>query len=161
MWTLRYWFKNATSHIEIVASASGSDFLVSVPAATTAVYPPGHYGWTATVDKGTDKYQVGSGQTEVLPRVDTTGLLDQRSDARQIYDDLVAMYKSRTSSSSGGGGIQHYQIGDRQITYKTSEELIKDIEYWRAQVAAEEAAAQIAAGLGNPRRLYTRFGSAS
>jgi hypothetical protein len=44
-WVLKYRAKNAAGGFEIVAAADGAAHLVTVPAATTAVYTAGIYDW--------------------------------------------------------------------------------------------------------------------
>lgn len=158
-WTLKYWLVNATSHIEITATADGTTHAVSVAAATTAGYAAGDYDWVATVESGSEKYQVCSGRIKVLPRIDQAAALDLRSTARKILDQLEADYQSR--AAGGGGFVASYSVSDgaftRAMQFKVEEDWIKAIEYWRNQVRMEEAAASIAKGLGNPRRFYARF----
>jgi len=158
-WTLKYWLKNALNHVEITAIASGSDHLVAVAPATTAVYAAGDYDWTATVESGVEpdiaRWQIGQGRLSILPRVDTTGVLDGRSTARKILEQLESAYL--TYSASAQGTVQSYTIGDRSMTFQTTAEFVQQIEYWRGQVRREEEIESVAKGLGNPRRLYTRF----
>lgn len=153
-WALKYWLKNADAHIDVTAGASGSDHLVNIVAADTRAFAAGCYDWIATVESGADVFQVGSGRIEVLPRIDTAGVLDGRSGARRILEQLEAAYEAY---SAGGVHVAQYTIGDRTMQFKEAGDFIKAIEYWRGRVAQEDATAQIAAGLGNPRRVFVRF----
>ena len=45
-WTLKYRFINAAGKIDITATASGTDHLVSVTPTTSAAYTAGDYTWT-------------------------------------------------------------------------------------------------------------------
>lgn len=94
-WTLTYRFRNATSFFDVVASADGDVFSVSVPAATTAAYTAGRYDWFAFVDDGTDRYQVDSGQVDVLADVAAAAAFDARNYAQRIVDAIEATLENR------------------------------------------------------------------
>lgn len=160
VWQLRYWYKNASAHFEITAAASGVDHLVSHTASQTAGIIAGMYDWVATVeDLAThlEKWEVATGRLEVLPVATTMDAGDLRTTARRILEQLEASYADYMTN--GQGMVQSYQIGDRQMEFKSSSEFIQAIEYWRGQVAVEDAAEAIASGMGNPRHVYVRWGA--
>ena len=157
-WTLKYALRGAGS-IDITAAASGSDFLVTLPAATTAAYVIGAYSWSAYVEQGAERYTVASGSVAIKENPTAAALVgvETRSESQVILDNLLAAYKTYTASQ---GAIKRYQIGDREMEFKDSVSLIKDIQYWRLQVANEKQASRLAAGLGgNPNRILTRYTS--
>jgi hypothetical protein len=164
-WVLAYQFKNATDHFELTAAQSGtsSDHLVNSAFAATAAIVPGSYGWTASATSGVDRFEVGSGRITILPNTVNTGLLEERSTARQILYQLEARYLDFRTNQSSSGAVLSYQIGDRQMTFgdpqQFVESLIKDISYWRNKVWLEDASQSIAQGLGNPRKTFVRFGA--
>lgn len=156
-WTLKYRFKHQTlAGFEIVATASGANHAVSVLASTTTAYAAGSYAWFSWVESGVEKYSIDQGTTQVLadPRSGTAAAtLDQRSDARIIYDDLMAAYKVYTASN---GRIQAYTIGSRSMTFHSSADLLTQLNFWKARVANETVAERLRNGLGTGNKIYVR-----
>lgn len=155
-WTLKYRLINAAGALDITAGASGADHAVTVAAAVSTTWQPGRYTWQSYVTSGAQRFTLATGVMEVLPDLAKQAAgYETRSTARVILDQLEAAYK--TYITNGQGHIQKYQIGEREMWFRSASDFIKQIEYWRSQTASEDAAAAIAAGLGNPRRLYVRF----
>ena len=155
-WVLKYRLINAAGKIDIVSTASGSDHLVSVTAATSAGWAAGTYSWQAFVEKATERYTVGNG-TMVVGRnlaAEAAGF-ETRTTAKQILDQLEAAYKDYCTN--GQGLVQRYTIAEREMWFKSAADFIKAIEYWRNQASVQAATEAVALGLGNPRHLYVRF----
>jgi hypothetical protein len=144
-WTLNYRLKNAAGGIEITAAA-GDDYAITVAAATTAAYVAGVYGWSAWVEGGTsEKYSVGTGTLEVLPDLRSglaTAALDTRSHARKTLAALESWIEN------GNPGVAEYEIAGRRMKYIALADLLKMRQHYKAEVAAETRAEQIARGLG-------------
>lgn len=157
-WTLKYALRGAGS-IDLTATPSGSNFAIVIAAAATAVYLAGAYVWAASVEQGAERYTVGSGSLLVKANPIDAALVgaETRTPAKVILDNLMAAYKTYTASQ---GNVKRYQIGDREMEYKDSASLLKDIQFWQGEVFKEEQVARLAAGLGgNPNTLFTRFRS--
>jgi hypothetical protein len=156
-WVLKYRLINAAGKIDITASASGADHLVDVAASTTDGWAAGTYTWQAYVEKAAERYTVGRGTMVIEPDLPAEAAgYETRTTAKQILDELEAAYL--TYSTNGQGPVQRYTIGGRELWFRSAADFIKQIEYWRSQVASEAASEALAQGLGNPRRLYARFG---
>lgn len=157
-WTLNYVLRSATQHYHITCTTSGTNYLATITAVISAAYAAGTYTWTSYVTKGAgetlEQHSVAQGSVVITPNLTTNALVDARTDARIIYDSLIAAFKTFASS---GGRVTQYSIGGRSTTYEKSADIIKDIEHWRIIVQREEDAAKIAAGHGNPRRVGVRF----
>lgn len=153
-WTLTYYFKNASAQFSFAATASGSDHLVTRTPAQTQSLVAGDYDWWAIVSDGSNSYQVDTGRIKLLARVDNSSNLDARTDARVIHETLVAAYKTW---ATGGPFRQSYVIGDRQMTFQTPSEMLKAINFWEAQIDAEDAANRLAAGLGSGKTILVRL----
>ena len=157
-WVLKYAFRGAGS-IDVIANAAGSDHSITLSAASSAAYLVGAYSWSAYVEQVGERYTIGSGSSTVKENPTAAGLVgaETRTTARVILDALLAAYKTYAASN---GAVQRYQIADREMEFKDSASLLKDIQYWRAEVENEEHAVRLAAGLGgNPNRIFTRFTS--
>ena len=155
LWTLGYTIINAAAKITVTATASGDEFAVSVPAATTATWAAGDYTWVATVSSGVDRYTVGRGEMTVTPDLaaQTSGF-DARSTARKALDDLRAALASWLATK---GAVQAYTIDGVQMSFATAADIQQRIALLEREVAREDAAARLAAGLDAGRRVLVRF----
>lgn len=154
-WTLKYRFKSPTAGFEIVASAAGDDYSVTVAAATTAGYAAGTYTWIAWVEGGTsEKYTVDTGvctlDADYRSGTATAGL-DDRTHARKTLAAIEAWIESRNP------GVAEYEIAGRRMKYIPVADLLKLRQLYKAEVAAEEAAEAIRTGTGTGRRIQFRL----
>ena len=150
--TLSYRLINGANFIDIPTIADGSSHLVEIAASTSDDYVAGQYTWFSFVTKGLERFTLAKGVMTILP--DPATATDFRTDAKIILDSLTAAYKSYVESK---GHVQSYSIAGRAMTFKSAEEILKQISYWKTQVSAEEAADKIAQGLGTGRKILTRF----
>jgi hypothetical protein len=153
-WTLKYRLINATGKIDITATASGTTHLVAVAIAVSAVYVAGTYAWTAWVEKTGERVTVGSGTMVVKPDLAVLTTFDARSDAALIVDQLTLAYKAYTASS---GHVSEYQIAGRVMKYRSSAEILDQLNHWRSVLLTEKRAERIAAGLGGGNKILVRF----
>ena len=157
-WTLKYRIIPPVAGTPItltaVTASDGTSYRVTVAPATTAAYIAGDYSWYAWVEKSGARVTIDDGLVTIKgdPNVITT--FDARTDARKVLDQLMAAYQSFTSSN---GTIKEYSIGSRRMVYQTSTDILKDIDYWKNQVANEDALEKMRDGLGNPRNIGIRF----
>lgn len=158
-WVLKYRFKNAAGGFEVTTTTSGADHSVSVAAATTAAYTAGRYTWVAWVEGGSsEKYTVDEGTVEVEADYRAgaaTVALDDRSFARKALDLIEAGIVAHGSNAH----VQEYEIAGRRMKFKSLGELMAFRDQLKAEVAKEEDAARLAAGLGSKRQLLVRFGN--
>jgi hypothetical protein len=145
--------------IEITASESGSDYVVEVPAATTATYPAGRYRWQAYIVRSADSERatLASGILTVVPNRDTESE-DPRSHARIMLDSIEAALEAFATDT-----VKSYTIttgnGSRSVTKKDTDELIKLRNQYRGEVADEEARlTAISSPNANARHIGIRFG---
>lgn len=150
-WVLAYALVNAGQRIAFTATAQGSDHLVNVPAATTTAWAPGTYDYRASVIRAGDVFTVATGRITIEPAFGAA--VDARSHARRTLQAIEATLEGRASSATA-----EYQIAGRQMKYIPVPELLTLRDRYRRDVRAEDAADRIKAGLGNPGRIYVRFG---
>ena len=151
-WVLSYTLINASAKISITGTASGDLHSILVPAATTAGYTAGTYDWRARVSKAAEVYTVGEGRITVRNGY-AGATFDARSHARKALEAIEAVLEGRATSSA-----LEYEIGNRRMKYIPPAELLALRDRYRAEVAREDAAAAVAAGLPDRRRVYVRFG---
>lgn len=150
-WQLSYTLINATGKITFSAAAVGDTHAVTVAASITAQWAAGDYAWRARVSKAGEVYTVGEGRMAV--RAAWAGSShDARSHARRTLDAIEAMLEGRASNAA-----MEYEIAGRRLRYIPVPELLQLRGHYRAEVAREEAAAGVAAGLPDRRRVFVRF----
>lgn len=152
-WVLTYTLINADSKITIVATTSGTDHLVSVATATSAAWTAGTYDYRAQVSKAGEVFTVGSGRMVVKPAY-SPATLDNRSQVRKTLEAIEATLEGRATSSTA-----EYEIAGRKLKYIPIPELLQLRDRLRQDVAREDAATKIAQGMGNPNRIFVRFGA--
>jgi hypothetical protein len=151
-WVLSYALLNSTSKISITAAADGADHLVSVLAATSSGYAAGVYSAVGRVASGAESHTVWSGAIEVLPNLAAATTYDDRSHARKVLEAIEAVLQNRATNDQ-----QEVAIADRQIKKIPLADLLKFRTSYKLEVAAEEAAAQLASGVGGRGRILARL----
>jgi hypothetical protein len=154
VWTLKYRLINAAGKVDITATADGTDHLVGVSATTSAAYAAGSYAWTAWVEKAGERVTVGGGTMVIAPNLAVQNSFDARSDAAIIVDQLMAAYKTFTATQ---GHVAEYEIAGRRMKYRSSAEILEQLNHWQAILATEKRAERMAAGLGAGNKLLVRF----
>lgn len=157
-WTLKIRLapRATGTEVDISSTADGADHLVTVPATTTAAWATGWYTATVYVEKSAERYTLERVQVEV--KAASTTLADGsdgRSQAEKAVDDLKAALATYTASR---GVVAEYSINGRSMKFRDSGEIVALLDYWQRELARERTASSIANGLGNPRRLFVRFG---
>ena len=153
-YTLYYAFRNASSFIDITAGASSGYHYVSVAASQTTGWTAGAYSWIAYVKNATMRTTVDSGHIDILPNLAFGIAYDDRSDARVIYDSLIAKYKAFIAS---GGEMQSMSVAGKAVTFRSAKDFLDQIKHWEAVVRTEEAAEAVANGYADPRKVGVRF----
>jgi hypothetical protein len=123
-----------------------------VAAATTAGYAAGTYDWRARVSKAGEVYTVGEGRLTVRNAF-SAATFDARTHARKTLDAIEAVIEGRASSSTA-----EYTIAGRSLKHIPVADLLALRDKYRAEVLHEDAAAAVAAGLPDRRRVFVRFG---
>jgi hypothetical protein len=136
-WTLKYWFKRqgGTDKFSITASASGSNFAVSVAAATTLAYVADDYTWVAVVTAGSEVFEVDHGTMKILPRYDQDVALDDRTHAKKVLEAIEAVLESRATKDQ-----EEYTIGTRSLKRTPLKDLIALRDKYKAEVFGEQLA---------------------
>ena len=150
---------NSASGATVDATASGNDWAFEVSANTSATLTAGAYlaQFVATVATKPVTYREAA--FNVLPSLAYTGsptAIETRSAAKIRLDSVEAAIDALTT------GAQEYQIGignsgGRRVRRADLKDLIEWRDALKAEVLAEERAAAIANGKGDPSILYTRF----
>ena len=157
-YTLKYRLhpRASGSAIDITCTASGDDHRCGAAASVTALWVAGEYSWSCWVEKGAERYSGTAypwrGECTILPNPATTAVYDARSPARIALDAINAFLSGSTDLS-----VRRYSIQGRELERWAPGELLVLRDALKAEAWREDAAAQIEAGGGNPRRVYVRF----
>lgn len=149
-WSLKYALKSATQHVEITASADGSQFAVTVARATTATYTAGTYTWVGYVESSTERFEIDRGSIVLLPSYSAASqaALDDRTHARKTLTLIEAAIEALNF------GTKSYQIHNRAMTKRDLPELYEMRSRYKREVEAEDLNARLDSGqLGAPRLL--------
>jgi hypothetical protein len=129
-------------------------FLFTVTGAASAAWVAGDYTWVNWVEKAPDRYTLDTGAVKVLPNPAGATALDLRSTAAKALAAIDAYLADANNLSAAS-----YTIAGRSLSRYTRAELIAERSKWQAEVARENAAARVAAGLSDNRRIYVRWGA--
>jgi len=154
-WSGVWYFENAYKAFNVVASAAGTVFSASVPAATTAALRPGSYKWLFLVTNGSTRKSIESGVLTLQPDPAAAGNADWRTHARKVLDAIEALIEGAATTDQ-----QSMTIAGRSLARRTFAELMELRKAYRLEVQAEESAADVAAGGGSKRRVFIRTGNA-
>lgn len=152
-WGLTYTLLNAAGKITITSTASGDAHAVHVPAATTANWAAGEYAWRAQATLAGDAYTVAEGRITVKPSF-SAATLDTRSSARKALEAVDAYLADPNNLAAA-----EYEIAGRQLRRHALADLWKHRDRLRFEVSREEAAARLASGLPDTRRVLVRWGA--
>jgi len=149
-WALSFsLYRYGQAVLGIEATASGDDFVVSVPAATTTGKAAGQWQWTAYVSKGSDRFTVETGTIKLKPDLATaTSTTDLRTDDEKILDALVATQQRRATKEQ-----ESMQIAGRAIRYLAPDDLERMIGIYSYKVKAQQGRLR--------RTVLTRFGGST
>lgn len=154
-WVLSYTLINGTAKITSTTTASGADHLVSIAAATTAVWAAGTYTWQAVVTKAAERYTVGQGAMVVAPDLAAAATYDTRTSARKALDAVNVLMETYGAKAY----MQGYEINGRKQQFHTPGDFLAFRSRLMAEVAREDNAARIAAGLAPRNQIAVRFNS--
>lgn len=159
-WTLTTFLRfNAASEAATVTGTARGDggWDMTIAANITAALDAGTWSWQTRISSGGVTITLGAGTTLVVPSLSYQGTAtayDGRSQAEQDLQAVQAAIRALISK-----GAKQYTIGNRSYTSQDLAQLIARESQLKAVVARERAAEKVAAGLGDPRSLFVRFGT--
>ena len=158
-WTFTTFLRfNAASEGATVTGTARADggWDMAITANTSAAFDAGVWSWQSRITSGATVITVGSGTTQVLPGLNYTGTPAAFNGQSQAEQDLAAVQAAIRAIVSKGA--KSYTIGTRSFTSNDLGQLMQRESQLKAIVARERAAEKVAAGLGDPRSLFVRFG---
>ena len=158
-WTLiSYLRTNTASEGAAVTGTARTDggWDMAITATTSSAFDAGAWYWETQATSGATVLPVGSGTTQVLPSLSYAGSPGAFNGQSQAEQDLAAVQAAIRAIVSKGA--KSYTIGTRSFTSNDLGQLMQREAQLKAIVARERAAEKVAAGLGDPRSLFVRFG---
>lgn len=158
---LTVWLRGsgAGAGVEAPATDTPDGWRVTLTPQTTAAMAAGDWSLQAVATVDGVPQTVRRGSLTVRKSLVFSGAAGAFDDRSQAEQDLAAVEEAIRALVSGA---QEYQIGalgsgGRKVRRADLAELIKWRDRLKSEVAREKRAESIAAGLGDPRRLYVRF----
>ena len=148
-WVLSYAF-TGPGNIDITSTASGDDHAVTVPAATSAAWVSGSYIGQAYITKAGERTTVATGLQLVVAA--NLAALSGLPWARRCMAAIQAVLEGKASSD-----LLSTKINDKELRKYTPAELIPLYRFFEQEVAREDSAAKVAAGLSSGNRVLVRF----
>lgn len=158
-WTLTTFLRfNAASEAATITGTARVDggWDNTISASTSAGFDAGVWHWQSRIGSGATVITLGAGTLTVLPSLSyqgAAGAFDGRTQAEKDLEEVQAAIRSIVSRKS-----KQYTIGTRSFTSMDLGQLMQREAQLKAVVARERAAEKVAAGLGDPRNVFVRFG---
>lgn len=157
-WTCTYFFMPRTAglgaafSIVCTAGTEVNDHRCAAAAATSALWTPAEYSWSARMASGAEVYEVDRGTVTLVANPATATAYDSRSDARKALDAMNAFIAGSTDMT-----VRRYTIGGRELERWPLADLLVARQRFASEVASEDAAARLNAGLGGGRKIQVRL----
>lgn len=158
-WALKYrllWQTGAA--VDISATASGTDYSVSLTAANTAAWAAGSATLVSRMERGSgaslERITLGQLAVTILPDLAVAATYDNRSQAVKAL--AAARAALAAYMDKGQAHVAEYDIAGRRMKFRSTTEITDLIHYYEREVAREQAATAILQG-GTPGRVVTRF----
>lgn len=134
--------------LTITGVASGADFLMTIPAASSAALASGSYHWEERASKAGEIFTVASGSVSVTPNLATAA-----AGALQSWEEKALVAIDAVLAGNITSDIESYQIGtssgQRAVTKIPKKELLTI----RSQLAAAVARQKHGGGIGRQHRI--------
>jgi len=150
-YTLNYSLRGS-SILDLTASANASSYETTITTAQSLALISGVMYFQAYVSKVGSRINIGNGQIEVKPNLQTTLV---PYDGSSYAEKTLAAIQATITAKLEGGAVQRYKIGNREVENFTLQELSELEGYWRSRVRRE---AEQRGDRPSTRNLYMGFG---
>lgn len=142
-----------STEVQIVGTASGSDYLFSVSSATSAGFTPGLYHWQLEIlqNSSSNRIVVDRGYFEAVVDLDINGS-DPRTHAEIMLDKIESLLEGKADAD-----VANYSIAGRSLTKLSPRELIDWRDYYRREVQKEKNLERIRRGQSTGMTVKARF----
>ena len=155
-WTLTYYLRTNTASegATVVGSAYSSGWRFTIASSVTTNFDKGNWIWAAVVSKGSESYQLATGEFKVkqsLVYSGTPSAIDNRTDNEKARDNI------KTALTKFADGAQEYSVGGRTYKRTSIPDLHIELNRLNAEILRESVGEKVKQGLGNPNRFLVRF----
>lgn len=152
-WALSYVFRSGTqAAVTVNATGSGSEHSVSLSTTVTTPWASGEWYWQSYATKSGQRKTVGSGRIQVKPNFAGSGNFDPRSRVKRTLDAIDACIEGTADRDERMLSVEGFSLELRSVA-----ELLSLRSTYVSLYQQEVNAERVAAGLGNRRKILTRF----
>ena len=157
-WTLTYYLRTNTASegATVVGSAYNQGWRFTIASSVTTNFDKGDWIWAAVASKGSESYQLATGEFKVKQSLVYTGTpaaIDNRTDNEKARDNI------KTALTKFADGAQEYSVGGRTYKRVDIEKLHIELDRIKQEIFRENDAEKIKQGLGSGKRVFVRFGA--
>ena len=157
-WTLTYYLRTNTASegATSVGSAYNNGWRFTVASSVTTNFDKGDWIWAAGISKGSESYQLATGEFKVKQSLVYTGTpaaIDNRTQNEIDRDNIKAALRKFDD------GAQEYSVGGRTYKRVDIEKLHIELNRINQEIFRENDAEKIKQGLGSGKRVFVRFGA--
>jgi hypothetical protein len=141
------------TEIQLVGTASGSDYLFTVSSATSEAFVAGLYHWQLEIKRNSDNNRI------VVDRGNFTAIVDldvNGSDPRTHAEIMVGKIESILSGKADSD-VSSYSVAGRSLTKMSFNELLQARDYYKREMLKEETAESIRRGDATGATIKVRF----
>ncbi len=142
----------ANTEFTVSATADGSDYLLTIPSATTSGFTPGNYMWQLEIERNSDneRINIDRGHWAVLTDLDNN--VDPRTHNEIMLSKIESLLEGKADSD-----VSSYSIAGRSLNKLTPQELLDWRDYYRREVAREIKKEDIRFGRRTKSTILARF----
>jgi len=141
------------TEIQVVGTASGSDYLFTVSSVTSADFVVGLYHWQLEIKRNSDNNRivVDRGNFTAIADLDVNGA-DPRTHAEIMVGKIESILSGKADSD-----VSSYSIAGRSLTKMSFNELIQARDYYKREMLKESTAELIRRGEATGATIKVRF----
>lgn len=141
------------TEVQVVGTASGSDYLFTVSSATSADFVVGLYHWQLEIKRNSDNNRivVDRGNFTAIADLDVNGA-DPRTHAEIMVGKIESILNGKADSD-----VSSYSIAGRSLTKMSFNDLIQARDYYKREMLKESTAELIRRGEATGATIKVRF----
>jgi len=141
------------TEVQVIGTASGSDYLFTVSSTTSNDFVVGLYHWQLEIKRNSDNSRIiiDRGYFTCVADLDVTG-----ADPRTHAEIMVAKIESILSGKADSD-VASYSIAGRSLSKMSFQELTNARDYYKKEVQQEVIAERIRKGQGTGATIQVRF----
>ena len=155
LFTMRFVARISTggaTEVKVDATASGDDYLFSIPSATSADYTVGTYHYQLEIERNSDSERIIVDRGEIDIVTDYDNQIDPRYHAEIMLGKIESILEGKADSD-----VSSYSINGRSLSKFSPDELVQWRDYYRREVASHKRQEAIKHGRRTKATILGRF----